>query len=258
MQSYEWEDPSSYERNGFRLIKNVYSQQEIEAMKEELLKIWIQNVTEGKIVQKPTQPGESLFPPMRNIHLEYPSMRSIVLDKRVFTTAKAVLGEEALIVGCTCFFKPPGSRLLPMHQDNYDIGASPRTSCATWISLDHAKPLNGALSFVPGTHRLDFLRPRNPRNLSVYGQAVPVPDGYSIVHIETMPGDVVVFSGNVLHGSNANTTEDQFRRAIAIHYVGISTEKIFVQHQQLMNEHGVLESRAFHKSHFNRRLTVGQ
>ncbi|MBC8075899.1 MAG: phytanoyl-CoA dioxygenase family protein, partial [Chloroflexales bacterium] len=55
---------------------------------------------------------------------------------------------------------------------------------------------------------------------------VPLPPGVSSVPVIMEPGDVLFFNGQLVHGSNPNTTSDRFRRALIGHYIEGDSQKV--------------------------------
>jgi len=243
-----------YREKGFAVIPGVFSPDEAEEVKRALKEVWTRGIRSRTILQSLVFPLESLFPPLRNVHGNHEALRRFSLDSRAFGTAARLLGENALLVGTTGFYKCPGAKQLPLHQDNYDIGAEPAAGCAFWVSLDEASPENGGLRMVPGSHRLGLLKPRAPGSRSTYGQSVPVPDRHTEVDLTTKPGDVVVFNGYTVHGSHANRTRYGFRNSLVMHFVGESTRSLFVQNRELLNSAGDNIFRPVNKSHSVKRL----
>ncbi len=236
-------------KEGYLVIKALYTPEETADLRHELEKEWIRLIAGRVLEQNPKHPLNSLFYPVRDRHLTNRRLMKLMLDPRNFSLVEQVIGEEPLAVGTSCFFKAPGADVLPFHQDNYDIGAFPGTTWAVWISLDEARVENGALRFVPGTQHFDLLPPRLPAHITTYGQSLRVPEGYAIVDVCTDPGDAVVFSGQVLHGSNANRTTDRFRRSFVTHFTGSSVEKVFVHYLDLYNRRGETVKRRLNKRH---------
>ncbi len=236
-------------KEGYVVLKQLYTMEEITEIRQEFEHMWIDLITSKQFVQQPKRPLTSLFLPVRDRHLAHDRLMKLMLDPRNIALAEQLLGEEPLAVGCDCFFKAPGADVLPFHQDNYDIGAEPGTTWAVWISLDHADRENGALRFVPGTQHFELIPPRLPSHLTAYGQAVRVPQGYTPVDVSTSPGDVVLFNGQVLHGSNANESKYRFRRSFVTHFVGSSVEKIYVHYLDLYDRHGNVVKRKLNRMH---------
>ncbi|WP_128893917.1 phytanoyl-CoA dioxygenase family protein [Longirhabdus pacifica] len=234
---------------GYVVVPKLYASHEIEKLKETLHHEWLDLIRTKVLVQRHNKPLISIFETVRDRHMHHDQLKNTMLDERHFHLIEQILGEEALAIGTDTFYKPPGASALPYHQDNYDIGVQPGTTWAIWISIDEAKKENGCLRFVPNTQHFDLIPPRLPAHITTYGQAVRVPAGYQEVDVPTNPGDVVIFNGHVLHGSHANQTSYAFRRAFAIHYTGVSVEKIFVHYLNLYNKKGEVIQRKLNKRH---------
>lgn len=243
-----------FNEEGFLKLNSVFTTTEVNRLKNELEIIWINSVKNGFAQVSNKKPLASLFPPMRNCHEESQSLRNFIFNTPIFSIMRDIFSKEALLAGSTCFYKVPGADELPLHQDNYDIGAFPGTTCAFWISLDEATTQNGCLKIVPRTHKQGLLRPNIPGHKSVYGQTVTIPKGFSSIALETSPGDVVLFSGDTLHGSFANQSKNKTRNSLVMHFVPSDIEKIFVQHRSLLNSKGEVEQRKLNKSHSIKRL----
>lgn len=71
-----------------------------------------------------------------------------------------------------------------------------------WALVDVTKEM-GATQLVPGSHRWD---PRRP----------PCDD--EVAYAEMPAGSAVIYLGSTLHGGGANTTTDQWRRAVHLSY----------------------------------------
>jgi ectoine hydroxylase-related dioxygenase (phytanoyl-CoA dioxygenase family) len=80
---------------------------------------------------------------------------------------------------------------------------SPEVTISAMIGLDEVTEELGATRVVPGSHRWE--------TLERFDQADSVP-------AELGPGDALVYSGKVLHGGGANTT-DRWRRAMHLSFV---------------------------------------
>ncbi|MVO98876.1 phytanoyl-CoA dioxygenase family protein [Paenibacillus lutrae] len=253
----QWVSPEQllqYKQQGYAVIPGMFAEHEVARLKQGLREVWTEGIRRRTILQSMLFPVESLFPPLRNVHQGHKDLLNWALDRRTFGTASELLGEGALLVGSTGFYKCPGAKQLPLHQDNYDIGADPSAGCAFWISLDGADPGNGGLKMVPRSHRLGLLKPRMPGSRSTYGQSVPVPDHHEAVDVVTAPGDVVVFHGFTVHGSHANRTRYDFRNSLVLHFVGESVKSLFVQNRELLNSAGDKIFRPVNKSHSVKRL----
>jgi len=98
--------------------------------------------------------------------------------------------------------------LMPVHQDWTMVDESRFRSLSFWVPLCDVDRHNGALSVLPGSHRvLDGHRP-NP------GRPPSLPDpigGVEPLDLEVVPmrvGSCLVFDHGVLHGSAPNTLDE--------------------------------------------------
>ncbi|MBU8772067.1 phytanoyl-CoA dioxygenase family protein [Cytobacillus oceanisediminis] len=235
---------SNFKEKGYLIKKKLFSEQEVQKIKDEMEMIWISKVFHKEILQEEDNHIESLFPRLGNIHRESQFLFNLMLDSRTMGVVEQLIDERALAIQTVGYLKAPGGKGIQVHQDNYEIGADPGTTYAAWISLDEGNEKNGGMFVVPGTQRLEVIVPKNRESTDfLFDLHIEIPDGYQAIPINTMPGDVVFFGGNLLHGSFRNQTNDSFRRSFVTHYVGSSVEKLTMYHNKLINHNGDAERR---------------
>lgn len=197
-------------------------------------------IQSGDIAQDPDRPLESLFPRLSSVFIKHNDVSyKYMLDDRIMGVIEQLYEEEALVVQTVFYYKAPASRGLPPHQDNYDIGAEPKTVYGAWIDLDGSEVENGGLFFVPGSHKYGLVTPNAAQNDNyMFKQDIPTPEGHETVDIITEAGDVVYFSGDLIHGSHKNKTETRFRRSLVTHFCPKSVEKITLNYKNLTDKHG--------------------
>jgi len=142
-----------------------------------------------------------------------------LLDPRIFDVIESLIG-PAFAAQSMFYFKPPTARGQALHQDNAFLQAHPETCVAAWIAIDDCDAENGALSVVPGSHRIQLLclEPAD-ESLSFTDAQVPVPDDVQIEQTQMLAGDVLFFHGSMVHGSTPNSSADRFRRSLIFHYI---------------------------------------
>jgi ectoine hydroxylase-related dioxygenase (phytanoyl-CoA dioxygenase family) len=107
---------------------------------------------------------------------------------------------------------PPGLACgTPWHQDEASsrlgrLGLQlgfrrPDTSLTFWIPLQHVSADNGALRYLPGSHRAGLLRHERTDSGQNF---LPNIDTGSSVTVELNAGQCVVHQGEVIHGANPN------------------------------------------------------
>lgn len=109
---------------------------------------------------------------------------------------------------CVMTKHPQYSSHTHWHQDIRYWGFNSPDLVNAWLALVQETQDNGALQFIPGSHRVDiqpeqfdadrFLLVEHPANFALLGKAVTV---------ELQPGDVVLFHAKTLHAAGANLTE---------------------------------------------------
>lgn len=160
------------------------------------------------------------FPRVMHPHRFDPKSRDLLIDPRFRDVLRQLLDDDPLAVQTMFYFKPPGSRGQAFHQDNYYLRVQPFNCIAAWIAIDPSTPENGGLALCPGTQDLDIACPEHADpSVSFTQDFVAPPAGHEPRPLWLEPGDVLFFNGSVVHGSQPNSTPDQWRRSFISHYM---------------------------------------
>lgn len=133
----------------------------------------------------------------------------------------AALADAVLLPYCGSYWVNTGQAMLigpgsPAQLLHRDCDNWPSLSAANWpdspevtfsamIALDEVTEELGATRVIPGSHRwADYAERGTPE------MTVPA---------EMCPGDALVYTGKVVHGGGANTTEDRWRLAMHLSFV---------------------------------------
>lgn len=161
----------------------------------------------------------------------YPEMRHVISDSELPELAAALYGSPHVsYYEDQLFFKEPGSATrTAFHQDAPYFDITGEQCASFWIPLDVVDKSNGAMGYVPGSHRSGKIyRP----NLFVSQEPIvgspgdPLPDiegneeAHGVVYFDAEPGDIIAHHYRVIHGSTGNVSTTRQRRAIAIRYCG--------------------------------------
>ncbi|WP_164779572.1 phytanoyl-CoA dioxygenase family protein [Paenibacillus kobensis] len=249
----------SYWDRGYTVIKGVFSKEETSRMIQEHEAIRLAFIKDKSIVQDSHYPLSSLYPELHETFRTNDYVFQFLTSPKYFGLVEQLLGEEALAVGTTFFFKPPGKNSFLLHQDNYDVGASPQPSCALWVSLEDTSRENGGLCFIPYSHKQGLYSSQTPaghryglvssRVPQVEEDPVLLPHGYWMEDMTTQAGDVVAFNGFVVHGSFPNNSRYQFRKAFTTHFIPRSSESVFVFNNQLVDKNGQINRLPLNRHH---------
>ena len=125
--------------------------------------------------------------------------------------------------------------LFVVEQVQHYLRAEPGTCIAAWMAVDDCDDENGCMQVVPGSHKLPLLcHIPADTSQSFTSQTIPVPDGYEPISAIMKAGDVLLFHGNLIHGSGPNTSDTRFRRSLIGHYIsGDATQASHFYHPLL-------------------------
>jgi phytanoyl-CoA hydroxylase len=219
----------TYDRDGFAVVPSVFSPEEVEEMKENFERLhgerkafWDDGVRDE---------NDPLFnyPRLVHPHRVDENSRRYMLHARVIECLRVLFAEEPVAVQSMYYFKPPGARGQPMHQDNLYLLVEPGTCIGAWTAIDYVDRQNGGMLLVPGTHRGNILCQESDPEIDkefFSTNITRIPAGMKAVDCVMNPGDTLFFGGSVIHGSGPNRTKDRFRRSFIGHYAAGSLEKI--------------------------------
>jgi phytanoyl-CoA hydroxylase len=222
-------DLAGWNDDGYHVARGLFSRAEVEPIAERFNAI----AERGTPIEGHWEPNPDTsdilgrYPRVMQPHDFDPASFELFLDPRVRAVLQQLLGED--VVGCQTmfYFKPPGARGQAFHQDNYYLLVQPATCVAAWLAVDRSHPGNGGLKVCPGTHTMDLACPEHADlDASFVDDYVAPPVGHEPVGLELDPGDVLFFTGSVVHGSDPNSTADEWRRSFISHYMPVSATHI--------------------------------
>lgn len=214
---------SSYEKNGFLLLENLFSDDEVEKMKSELNRIWKESESSPSphVIREPeSEEVRSVFA----IHQTDDAFNKVSRDARIQGAAKQVLGSDVYVHQSRINFKPGfKGKEFYWHSDfetwHVEDGMPRMRAVSFSILLDDNVPYNGSLMLVPGSHKHYITcvgqTPDDHYKQSLRRQEYGVPDqesltwlvnNYGLAMPSAKAGSVLMFECNTMHGSNSNIT----------------------------------------------------
>lgn len=218
----------AYRHTGFTVAKALFSAAEVADCKNHFDALAEAGVPiEGHWSPQAGEDPLARYPRMFHPHLFDEGSKKRLLDPRVKSVLTQLMDDEPIAVQSMYYFKPPGARGQAFHQDNYFLKIKPQSCLAAWLAIDHSTPENGGLQLCPGTQDMEVLCPE-PADLteSFTKEHVKPPEGHEPVKLSLEPGDVLLFNGSVVHGSDANRTSDRWRRSFISHYMPASASHV--------------------------------
>ncbi|CAM5083557.1 unnamed protein product [Natator depressus] len=233
-----------YDENGYLLIKNLVSGEDIERFRNQFAKICKKEVqVPGLIIMRDVAIAKSEFVPDQKAVTKvqdfqedeelfrYCTMPQILKYVECFT------GPNIMAMHTMLINKPPDSGKKssrhPMHQDLHYFPFRPADLivCA-WTAMERIDRSNGCLVVLPGTHKGSLKQHDYPdweggvnkmyHGVRDYNKNLPR------VHLVMEKGDTVFFHPLLIHGSGMNRTQG-FRKAISCHYASAGCHYIEVK-----------------------------
>ena len=149
---------------------------------------------------------------LEQLHLSFPWAYRLASHEKVLDMVEKVIGPEILVDGNLVFYKPPhDAGYASWHQDSVYSGWHLTPSVSAWIALTVSEPANGCMRVIPGTHKQGVLEHDNiqdPNLLNKRGERLRMDvDESQAVDVVLKPGEMSLHHTNIVHGSNANTSD---------------------------------------------------
>ena len=220
----------AYQRDGVVLLKNAFDDEWIEKGKKAIAAA-LRARADSPDHQTHKEEGESgkfFFDTF--LWKRVPSFKEFTYKSPASELARRVMQSESLLLYFDmAIVKEPGtSSKTPWHYDEAYWPVSGTQVCNVWVPLDPV-PQETALSFVPGSHKLetdfsaiDFFskhqkaghtRPTPPQWDQIEGD-------HKVVIAPMEPGDCAIFSLRMHHSAPGNMQKKNRRRVICTHWFG--------------------------------------
>lgn len=220
--------PAFFEDQGFCVIQNAISMEEVEALRAETAAIC--RGERGEVGGIPENfPGETDDEIQRRVLcIHFPHKISELMLKYLGTpnmasTLTGVIGPNVKCMQSMLFIKSAGKPGQAWHQDEIYIPTRDRSLTGGWIALDDATVENGCLWVLPGSHKsgvLYDLKSTDDRRFDCSGEAFRFPwTNDDAIPVEVKAGSIVFFNGYLLHRSLPNYASAGYRRVLVNHYM---------------------------------------
>ncbi|XP_049480565.1 phytanoyl-CoA dioxygenase, peroxisomal isoform X2 [Panthera uncia] len=154
-----------YEENGFLVIKNLVSDDDITRFRNQFQRICKEEVKhQGMMIMRDVStekskfiPSEELITKVQNFHQDEELFRYCTLPE-ILKYVECFTGPNIMVVHTMMINKPPDSGKKttrhPFHQDLHYFPFRPSNRIvAAWTAMEQVNRNNGCLSVLPGTHK---------------------------------------------------------------------------------------------------------
>jgi len=210
-----------FERDGFLLVEDVLSRTDLECFGDAVDAAVASRVGDDKRSLEEKTLYEQSFVQCINLWEDSRDVRSLTFHAGLGRMAAGLLGADAVrIWHDQALYKEVGSRETDAHQDRPFWPIKPAHQVTAWIPFDGSTRKQGAMAYVPGSHRLGLEKfvdithtLQEPYDVLSDPAIADIPP----VWIEAPPGSVVFHHSLTVHLAGANEGPDE-RRVYCIIY----------------------------------------
>lgn len=215
---------TSFEQNGFVVIKNFFSPDLITEIRSALDSYSDYDTIRTKDIVWEDQEAQE-FKYIQNINYYLPICHRLISTKLLSTVAE-LLGEESYFVNMEIHNKVPfKGTLTPAHQDNFYFRLSPPSALTAYIPVElHSAKINGGLKFLVGSNKLGTIDHTSSK-VKAFSSLLEI-DGigeFDVYETDLQPGDIVFHHSNTVHFADPNTSEHS-RRSFSVRLNGVSAK----------------------------------
>ena len=221
----------SFDKDGYVYIPGFLSPEEVQALNEHVqrfIKERIPVMSTGQYFYEDKNDVTTLKQ-MQDLEKYDPYFKTLAVDSKFETIAKALLDEDVICKTVEYFNKPPKiGKPTPPHQDGYYFMLDPQQAVTMWLALEKVQEENGCVKYVKGSH-LKGMRTHGRTSTLGFSQQIvdfgTVEDMKDEVTFPANPGDLLVHHSLTIHRAGPNTTADRTRKAIGLIYWGVSAKE---------------------------------
>jgi phytanoyl-CoA hydroxylase len=155
---------------------------------------------------------------IQKMHEHDDFFKNLANSDKVIKLAEACLDAPVRLMNMQYFNKFPGKNVgTPVHQDGFYFSIKPQEALTMWLSLGYADEKNGAVQYVPESHKKG-LRPHSNSAVLGFSQTISdwtEEDKNSLLQMDAAPGDILVHHSLTIHAARANRS-DRSRRSIGL------------------------------------------
>lgn len=175
-----------------------------------------------------------------NMLVHDPFIHRLVGDNRLLDIAEQFIGSDIALFAAHYIAKDPKKgRAVDWHQDGSYWPLKPMEVTTLWVAGTPSSVENGCMRVLPGTQNnklfkrsemVDVDRKKYVLEKGIHPNQI---DESTAVDIELGAGDVSIHNPVIIHGSNANLS-DQWRVGLTLRYIPTSTRVLKEDHMNIL------------------------
>ena len=195
----------SYRENGFVVLKNLFSEAEVDKLRQYAGA----DIDPSQVMVKADLNGHQTKLRMWN-RPEDDLYGMFSRNARLVDNVERIFGEEVYVYSSKMILKNAREGgAWEWHQDYgywYNYGCLMPNMMSSTIAVDKATRENGCLQVLKGSHKIGRINHERVGDQTVVDQErmEAAKERFSLEYIEMSPGDTLFFDGNILHRSDAN------------------------------------------------------
>ncbi len=208
-----------YQRDGHILLRGVASPAEIAAYRPAIVGAAMRYNTETRPLEERDTYGKA-FLQIMNLGEKDEAVRRFTLARRFGKIAADLMGVDGVrILHDQALFKEPGGGFTPWHQDQLYWPLDTDKTITMWMPLVDIPPEVGSMSFVSGSHALDYreMTAISDRSEEILQRYVDEHDLPKSSYGAMGAGDATWHAGWTMHRAPGNPT-GQMREVMTIIY----------------------------------------
>ena len=232
---------TSYDENGFLVLKNFFSQEELAAFDSDVQNIWQNRQSEGGEITIDILEGDLTGQRLKlkdapdsaldcahkvnDLYLESGACRNLNLNKKLCGILKELFSDDPLVINSLSFRK--GSQ-QPHHFDTYFMPPPVQNQMVvSSICLEDQSTDAGPLSYYPGSHKIEpyvfshggiHLAPGEMKHATAYIEEEIEKNNLKAETFIGNAGDVFIWHAQLYHGGLPINDENKTRKTLVTHY----------------------------------------
>jgi ectoine hydroxylase-related dioxygenase (phytanoyl-CoA dioxygenase family) len=204
------EAAAAFARDGFVVVEGLLTDAELDHFAPLVTDAVHQRADADTRPLAERTPYQQSFQQCINLWEDFPAIRPLTFHPRVAQTASRLLGVDTLrLWHDQALYKWAGGRETDPHQDQPYWPIAETTTITAWIPLDGSTMENGAMGYLPGSHRVGLHKFQNIFTAEDADALLNRPEIADIapVYVEVPRGAVAYHAGLTVHMAKPNTTD---------------------------------------------------